>query len=88
MANIFMFGAVSGGHFNPAVTLAVFIKEGASKMRKNFPLMIMIIASELIGATLGVIFVYLAQTKNADDQTIFPGIALLCPAIDGKTAAE
>jgi aquaporin Z len=34
-ANICVFGAVSGGHFNPAVTLGVFVKEGRSKMGHN-----------------------------------------------------
>ena len=38
-----IFGGVSGGHFNPAVTLGVYIRE--AKWAKNFLFMLIIIAS-------------------------------------------
>jgi aquaporin Z len=44
-ASITVFGGVSGGHFNPAVTMGVFTKEGPSKMGKYFPFFIMITIS-------------------------------------------
>ena len=44
MGNICIFGQVSGGHFNPAITLAVLIAEGRENFSKNigFALMIMV----------------------------------------------
>ena len=35
-------GPVSGGHFNPAVTLGVFFKEGRAKFKRNGPFMVLI----------------------------------------------
>ena len=32
---IFLFGSISGGHFNPAVTIAVLIKEGRANLKVN-----------------------------------------------------
>ena len=33
----FSLGPISGGHFNPAVTVAVFIKEGKTQMKRSKP---------------------------------------------------
>ena len=41
-AGINMWGAVCGAHFNPAVSIAVFIKEGTGKMSRNAGFMLMI----------------------------------------------
>ena len=41
-ANICFLGPVSGGHFNPAVTLGVFFKEGRSKFSQNWIFMVVI----------------------------------------------
>ena len=43
--NICILGSVSGGHFNPAVTVAVLIAEGREKMGSNFCFAILIIIS-------------------------------------------
>ena len=80
--NIIMFGAISGGHFNPAVTLGVLIREGPKKIRTNFTFAFMIIAFQLIGATLGCLFVAFFNKKDPVAHTMYPGIAMLCPVID------
>lgn len=41
-ANISILAPVCGGHFNPAVTLGVFFKEGKSKFNRNGLFMITI----------------------------------------------
>ena len=48
--NICIFGEVSGGHFNPAVTIGVLIAEGDMG---NIPFALMIIVAQIIGAFLG-----------------------------------
>ena len=53
--NIMIFaGPLNGGHFNPAVTLAVFVREGLSKMGSNFFLAMCLIFSQFCGGLLGV----------------------------------
>lgn len=42
---IIIFGPITGGHFNPAVTLGVFIKEGPAKFRQNGVFAILIMTS-------------------------------------------
>jgi len=41
----FSLGPISGGHFNPAVTVAVFIKEGKKNYSNNILYAIQIIMS-------------------------------------------
>ena len=54
---IFVFGRYSGGHFNPAVTLAKIIFEWTteSKFQKKY---IGYVLAQLLGATAAVFFVY------------------------------
>ena len=42
LAAIYMVGGVSGGHFNPAITMAVFVKERNNKIKENILFMLMI----------------------------------------------
>ena len=71
-AGINMFGDVSGAHFNPAVTTAVFIKEGGDRMGDNFGFMILIMFSQVLGCVFGVLIASISLT-TADN------VALLCP---------
>jgi glycerol uptake facilitator-like aquaporin len=74
-AGINLFGDVCGAHFNPAVTMAVFIKEGNMG---NIGFMIMIWISQIIGMCLGC---GLAAGTQAEGPS--PGIARLCPPMEG-----
>lgn len=51
--NITVFGNITGGHFNPAVTLGVFVKDGPSNFRRNFFYSICLIIAQVAGGCLG-----------------------------------
>lgn len=87
-ANIIFLGQVSGGHFNPAVTVAVLIREGSKNLSKNFPYAVMIIFAELLGAVTGVIITFLSLQKDDENSTIYPGITLLCPGRADSASLE
>ena len=59
--NICMFGEVSGGHFNPAVTIGVLIGEGMENFAQNIGFASMIIIAQILGAFLGCVSSFLAQ---------------------------
>ena len=63
VAAISMYDRVSGAHFNPAVTIGVFIKEGKIA---NLLFAAMIIVSQILGATLGVAVAFGCQYLNKD----------------------
>ena len=48
---ILIFGGITGGHFNPAVTLGVYFNEG--KYTENLVYCILIIMGQLVGALTG-----------------------------------
>ena len=50
---ILCLGSISGGHFNPAVTVAVLIKEGRKNLAINLLCTALIILAQIIGATIG-----------------------------------
>ena len=77
-AGICLFGDVSGAYFNPAVTLAVFIKEGKAS---NVGFMLMIWVAQIVGCILGVTIAAGTQHTLSDAglEMPFPGIAHLCP---------
>lgn len=58
----YVFNKVTGGHFNPAITLAVFIEDGVKHVKD----LILYIVSQIIGSTLAVCIIgfMTAQTKN------------------------
>merc|ERR1712109_189670 len=65
-AIINIFGSVSGGHFNPAVTLGVYVREAL--WVKNFFFMIFIIASQISGALVGMIISYSVLRVQEDGE--------------------
>ena len=60
-AAIVVFGSVSGAHFNPAVTIAVLIKNG--KIAKDLPFAVMIIVSQIVGGFIGVLTAFTSLSK-------------------------
>ena len=78
-SNIAFFGSVSGGHFNPAVTAAVMVRLGLKNFASNLFYGLMIIMAQLLGATIGVVLVFISSNVDAKSQTIDPAITLLCP---------
>lgn len=51
-------GGITGGHFNPAVTVAVFIAE--FNFKENLKPFIILIMAQLTGALFGVLLFYIA----------------------------
>ena len=56
-----IFGVISGGHFNPAVTLGVLVREGHDKFKENIPFAAAIICAQVIGAAVGVIIAWVGM---------------------------
>ena len=77
-----IWGDISGGNINAAVTLGVWFFRG--EMGKNAGFAIMIMLSQITGAIIAVLGTLLSQKFN-DDGTFFPGIAVLCPKIPDYT---
>lgn len=60
-AAIVVFGSVCGAHFNPAVTIAVLIKNG--NFSKDLPFALLIIVSQIVGAFLGILTAFFSLSK-------------------------
>ena len=70
-AIVSIFGSVSGGHFNPAVTLGVFVREG--HYAENFLFMVVIIASQVTGALVGMMLAYMVlRVQVGNEYQILP----------------
>ena len=78
VVNTIIFGPVSGGHFNPAITLGVLIKEISGKESKLFEILFAfaIILSQIFGGFLGVLLSYLSISDTKDFEDI--RITFLC----------
>ena len=79
---ILIFGEVSGGHFNPATTLGVLIRE---QKFSNIPFAFYLILSQVFGAFLGNVFQFLtiamkvfATNSNESIDPYKDGINILC----------
>jgi aquaporin Z len=69
MVLIFAFGDVSGGHFNPAVTIAVFVAQ-----RTSFREMMSYIFVQIVGAAIGVVC-YISIFYQSFNVAPMPGFA-------------
>ncbi len=81
-AMIIIFGGITGGHFNPAVTLGVYISEGdAEKFKTNLPMTVLVTISQLIGALLGMIIAAYTLSANINNEWTVPShrVPILAP---------
>jgi aquaporin Z len=81
--NVLAFGSVSGGHFNPAVTLAVFLKEasiGRNSTASNGVYAALIVVAQVLGGLCGA---FISQ-NCAKGLTDTGHIAILCPGIGAQ----
>lgn len=70
-------GGITGGHFNAAITIAVFMKEARKSRLENYLFFFMIIFAQVIGAAVGVCIVRGGVVLK--DCQIYPNIGKLCP---------
>jgi glycerol uptake facilitator-like aquaporin len=60
---IILAGPLSGGHFNPAVTLAILVRESVetgSNFASNAKMAILIIFTQILGGGFGILISWLA----------------------------
>ena len=79
-AVVIIFGGITGGHFNPAVTLGVYIHEG--KWKQNAAYAVLIMTAQLVGSLLGMSFAAftLGYTDTDGEFTVSPQrVPILAP---------
>lgn len=76
-ACIVIFGNVTGGHFNPAVSLGVWIARG--KLLSDLVFLLMIIVGQLVGAFLAIALAWLSLFAKFDDKFSIRTPAYACP---------
>ena len=72
LASVVIWGDITGGHFNPAVTLGVWTT--LPDKGKNFIFMLMIMASQVLGGGLAIGLAYLGNFGKTD-----PTIPIMAP---------
>lgn len=76
-ASVVLLGGITGGHFNPAVTIGVYLAEG--KFLQNLLFMIEIIVAQLIGGLLAVGMAYLSLYDSSTKKPVDGWVPTLCP---------
>lgn len=62
-ASILIFGSITGGHFNPAVSLGVYIKE--KKWGENLPMLLLLWVAQFLGAIASLGSLYLQYVAKS-----------------------
>ena len=81
LSQICYIGPTSGCHLNPAVTIGVLVCEFKQRRVENIIYAISFAISQICGAFFGTFLSFMVQKKDYETQTIFPGVASLCPAV-------
>ena len=76
-ASIVLFGAVTGGHFNPAVTLGVYVSEG--QWRKNAFWLVTVILAQVVGGFLAQGLTQITLFEDKIGTIPADNVAKLCP---------
>ena len=78
-AVILIFGGITGGHFNPAVTIGVYIKEG--KYKENLILCVLLNLAQFVGALagMGMATFTLSVNVNGEYQVPESKVPILAP---------
>lgn len=86
---LYCFGSISGGHFNPAVTAAVLVREffddkNGGKKLELIIFSVMIVISQFLGGFFAIGLVTMGRVTNKDNHVVYP-INLLCPGPWGSS---
>ena len=73
-AVINIFGGISGGHFNPAVTMGFYVRE--AKWAENFLFCLFIIVSQVCGALVGMLLAYMVLRMEEGDSHTVPATSI------------
>ena len=76
-ASILIFGNITGGHFNPAVTLGVWITKG--NCAASFSFAMMIIFGQILGGFLAIALAYVSLYSNQEGVNTIETPAYACP---------
>jgi len=76
-ASIIIFGSITGGHFNPAVTLGVYIKE--AQWAKNAKWLAIVICAQLCGAMFAQLLAQATLFENEFSNIPEKSVPKLCP---------
>ena len=76
-ASVIIFGGITGGHFNPAVTLGVYIQE--AKFATNLLFMIEIIIAQFMGALIAIGMAYLSLFDPKTGKETLVWTPVICP---------
>ena len=82
-SSIIIFGGITGGHFNPAVSLGVYLSNGNYASQIGY--LLMIICGQFLGAVLGLMLAVLSiYEKGAEDNKLIPNdhVPKLCPSAE------
>lgn len=85
-ASVIIFGGITGGHFNPAVTLAVFIRRG--HYGQDFIFMILTIVAQIIGGLLAIGLAYVSLYDSSTGKPYNGWVAQLCPKTNFSADAK